>query len=92
MEFKGTKGQWTNHTNEHGHITSVRSIQANRTIFTSKVNNMNESNANMILATFAPEILEMLQKLIVTFSGQDLELYQVTRLEEAEQLIKKATE
>ena len=37
------------------------------------------------------EMLEMLQKLIVTFSGEDLELYQVTRLQEAERLIKKAT-
>lgn len=37
------------------------------------------------------EMLDMLQKLIVTFSGEDLELYQATRLQEAERLIKKAT-
>ena len=37
------------------------------------------------------EMLEMLQKLIVTFSGEDLQLYQITRLQETEQLIQKAT-
>ena len=44
-----------------------------------------------LLISKAPEMLEMLEKLIVTFSGEDLELYQVTRLKEAERLIKKAT-
>jgi hypothetical protein len=38
------------------------------------------------------EMFEMLQKLIVTFSGQELELYQGKRIEEAEQLLKKITE
>jgi len=90
-EFKGTKGEWTNHMNEYGHITSVRSVEANRTIFTSKVNNMIESNANMVLATHSPEMLDMLNHILfqVFWNGGQLNLKDK---ENIENLIKKATE
>lgn len=81
--FKGTKNKWSVHYNEYGHITSVRSEDSNRTIFTSKVNNMCESNANMVLAQHAPEMLEMLER--IRDNG-------VISQAEIVNLIKKATE
>jgi hypothetical protein len=97
MEFKGTKGKWTNHINDYGHITSVRSEDANRVIFTSRVNNMIESNANMVLATYSKEMFEILVNLNkyineisntnnLKFIADDL------RVEEIQKLLTKITE
>ena len=42
--------------------------------------------------SFAPEMLEMLEKIIKTFEGEGLENYQEIRLKQAKEIIKKATE
>ena len=86
--FKGTKGKWSVYYNEYGHITSVRSVEANRTVFTSKVNNMNESNSNMILAQHAPEMLEMLESLI----NESDDIIHLEIKKDILNLIKKATD
>lgn len=72
--FKGTTGEWSININDTGHITSVRSAQEGRTIFTSKVNNLEESNANMKLALHSKEMLELmeylLQKSMLSVAGE----------------------
>jgi hypothetical protein len=60
MEFKGTKGKLKVVYNDLGHITSVRTEDNSRVLFTSKINNMIESNANMKLASVAPDMLDVL--------------------------------
>jgi uncharacterized FlgJ-related protein len=92
MEFKGTKGKWTNNINEFGHITSVRSDEANRTIFISKVNNTFESNANMVLATHSKEMFDDIKDLIwLSEQGATLEEI-IERLQVSKQLLTKITE
>ena len=74
--FKGTIGEWSININDTGHINSVRSAQAGRTIFTSRVNNLEESNANMKLALHSKEMLELmeylLQKSMLSVAGEVL--------------------
>lgn len=72
IEFKGTKGEWSINVNDTGHITSVRSIEADRIIFTSKVNNMIESNANMNLAMNALEMFEMLKYIYNAIENENI--------------------
>lgn len=85
MQFKGTKGKWKLAENEYGYFTSVRNLDNSRKICTSRINNQIESNANLLLISKAPEMLEMLKRLIQT----DLD---ISDLIEAENLIKQATE
>ena len=92
MEFKGTKGKWTNNINEFGHITSVRSDEANRTIFISKVNNTFESNANMVLATHSKEMFEILKMIYLSFGGGRVITFSDKDIENIKQLLTKITE
>lgn len=62
MEFKGTSGKWKLAYNDYGYYTSVRNLDNTRKVCVSRVNNMIESNANMLLISKAPEMLEMLEK------------------------------
>lgn len=48
------------------------------------------SNAKLIAA--APEMFEMIKKLIITFKCDELENYQEVRIKEAEQLLTKITQ
>jgi len=64
MEFKGTKDKWVLISNEYGYYTSVRSLDDTRKVCISRVNNQIESNANMLLISKAPEMLEMLQRIL----------------------------
>lgn len=93
-EFKGTKGEWSVNINDTGHITSVRSIEAGRTIFTSKVNNMIESNANMNLAMHSRELLDKLIYVtdLINLMSRELTDEGKNKIKEVEKLIKKATE
>lgn len=59
-EFKGTSGLWTLANNDYGYYTSVRSFDSDRKICVSRVNNLQESNANLVLISKAPEMLDML--------------------------------
>lgn len=87
MEFKGTKGKWKLANNDYGYYTSVINIDGTRKICVSRTNDMLESNANMLLISKAPEMLEMLKEAKNTLN--DIYEYDVT---EIEQLIKEATE
>ena len=87
--FKGTTGEWSINTNDTGHITSVRSVQAGRTIFTSKVNNLEESNANMNLALHSKEMLKELNNIVECW---DNDIFQELDIDCIRELIKKATE
>jgi hypothetical protein len=64
-EFKGTKGKWELKNNEYGYNTSVftdNSQNPFRTICVSRVNDQEQNNANLLLISKAPEMLEMLKK------------------------------
>lgn len=86
MEFKGTKGKWKLANNHYGYFTSVRNSDDTRKICVSRVNNMTESNANMLLISKAPEMLEFLQSLVSS------EMTPLAIRKQAKQLIKEATE
>ena len=92
-KFKGTKGKWINNYNEHGFITSVRSEDSGKIIFTSKVNNEEESNSNMVLGSCAPEMLEMLEEtFLLTDKLQMPTEFEISQLRnKLFNLIKKAT-
>jgi len=84
-EFKGSKGKWKLAFNEYGYYTSVRNEDDTRKICVSRVNNMEESNANLLLISKSKEMLEMLQYFI------DNNMMSVTADEMAIKLIKEAT-
>jgi hypothetical protein len=85
--FRGTKGKWKLAENEYGYYTSVRNLDDSRKICTSRVNNQNESNANLLLISKAPEMLEMLENIYTErINGGDFDTREVYRL------IKEATE
>lgn len=90
MEFKGTKGKWKikNQNNERlwFNIASDKDIIA-RTFYgdAEPVVTSEEAHANALLISKAPEMLEMLKRLI----QPDLD---ISDLIEAENLIKEATE
>lgn len=89
--FKGTKGKWKLATNDYGYYTSVRNLDDTRKICVSRVNNMTESNANMLLISKAPEMLEMLMSFVNDFDNGLIDDFQIPR-DRFEQLIKEATE
>jgi hypothetical protein len=85
--FRGTRGKWELAENEYGYYTSVRNLDDSRKICTSRVNNQNESNANLLLISKAPEMLEMLENIYTErINGGDFDTREVYRL------IKEATE
>jgi hypothetical protein len=81
-KFKGTKGKWKLAENQYCHYTSVRNLDDSRKVCVSRVNNQIESNANLLLISKAPEMLEMLEKVLTA----------KFTCEEIKQLIKEATE
>jgi hypothetical protein len=84
--YKFTKGKWKLAHNEYGYYTSVRNLDDTRKICVSRVNNQIENNANLLLISKAPEMLQMLER-------ARRELLMVDPLsDEIEQLIKEATE
>lgn len=96
MEFKGTKGKWKLANNDYGYYTSVRNIDDTRKVCVSRVNDIVESNANMLLISKAPEMLEMLNKFVEKDlfnyeQGEPSESY-FQYMNEAKKLIKEATE
>ena len=90
MKFKGTKGNWKLAENEYGYYTSVRNLDDSRKVCTSRVNNQIESNANLLLISKAPEMLEMLKSFYNTNSGHEITLSELQ--DRAGELIKEATE
>ena len=99
MEFKGTKGKWEVAENEYGYLTSVYTDNSQnpnpfRTICVSRVNDQVQNNANLLLISKAPEMLEMLKEFEIMCDK--LQFPTETNLREmrnkARQLIKEATE
>lgn len=89
--FKGTKGPWVHRQYLEGQ-NSVRTLDDTRKICVPRVHNREESDANMLLISKAPEMLEMLEKisdrlLVYSLTYEDDELG-----EQAKELIKSATE
>lgn len=90
--FKGTKGNWiiksTSYNRSWINISSDKGIIA-RTFFGEEepIVNEVEAEANAKLIANAPEMLEMLEKVLYNISEENF-----TIKEEIEQLIKKATE
>ena len=92
-EFKGTSGKWKLANNEYGYYTSVRNFDDTRKICVSRANNITESNANMLLISKAPEMLDMLKECMrVLSSVQSPATPAILLHREIEQLIKEATE
>ena len=90
MEFKGTKGKWllvndfNNLESEKGE--SIASFHWNYEDYhTTMVKNEIEGKHNALLISKAPEMLEMLEKLVNTYELLGLS-------NEVKQLIKEATE
>ena len=94
-EFKGTKGKWkllsTYIKKEWVNITSDKDIIA-RTFYgdAEPMVTKKEAQANALLISKAPEMLEMLNELIHAFEGKNLNGFQEERLSEAKELIKEA--
>ena len=84
-EFKGTKGKWKLAENDYGYFTSVRNLDDTRKVVVSRVNNQTESNANMLLISKSPEMLEFIIEVMETTT--DDRIYK-----KAKDLIKEATE
>jgi hypothetical protein len=82
-EFKGTKGKWVLKTFQDGQM-SVRNENDTRKICVPRVQNYEESLANLLLISKAPEMLEMLEA-IVSYGG-------VANFNKIKQLIKEATQ
>lgn len=101
MEFKGTKTKWNKirtmgNKQDKDCFYKIIKDENNRTIAEAKGIHYGISNEeciyNALLISKAPEMLEMLNKLIITFSdNEDNELWQNSRIEEAKQLIEQAT-
>jgi hypothetical protein len=85
MEFKGTKGNWVLKTFPEGQM-SVRNEIDTRKICVPRVQNYEESLANLLLISKAPEMLEMLIRM------RDNEDWDINDLLDLKQLIKEATE
>jgi hypothetical protein len=85
--FKGTKGKWILRQFPEGQM-SVRTVDDSRKICVSRVHNYEESEANLLLISKSPQMLEMLEKL--TCANPIHEGYHQLRLE-AINLIKEAT-
>jgi type II secretory pathway component GspD/PulD (secretin) len=93
MEFKGTKGKWEISSND---------IKANQqTIFSAygffvkgKYTHTEETKANALLISKAPEMLEMLKEVVTTYDNERLKqsITMARVIDRAEQLIKEATE
>jgi hypothetical protein len=64
MEFKGTKGKWVLKVFPEGQM-SVRNENDTRKICVPRVQNYYESLANLLLISKAPEMLEMLEKVLI---------------------------
>ena len=84
MEFKGTKGKW--------YVSKAyKTINDEKGFGIAQENgirNSNEWDANALLISKAPEMLEMLNKVCKKLKGNGFPMLQ----EEIEQLIKEATE
>jgi hypothetical protein len=92
---KFTKGKWVDKSHlskDMTHIVRRIDTEDGTSICIVRTNNQEQAEANTLLISKAPEMLEMLEALISAFESENLELYQQIRIENAKQLIQEATE
>jgi hypothetical protein len=96
-EFKGTKGKWEKTLNYIGEGFYIYTIYVNkkricdiRRLNPMGVIDIEEQKANALLISKAPEMLEMLNKLVERLEENDLG--RLNAVSQAKQLIKEATE
>lgn len=90
MEFKGTKGKWVLRTFPYGQM-SVRTLDDSRKICVSRVQNNEESEYNLKIISKAPEMLEMLEKVLDVIAPEFPDDDQYNLIVSIKQLIKEAT-
>lgn len=95
MEFKGTKGKWhyRKSTAKNGSKFRVENSELKK-VCNVVTRNILDSEFDARLISFAPEMLEMLQKIVLvteSFSGTFMD-FRERYNKEIKQLIKKATE
>lgn len=88
MEFKGTKGRWE---------VELTTVQSKRRLIANCIGNgitfSEEDKYNAILISKAPEMLEKLQEIVENWkSGNEDNFIMANLIDDAEQLIKEATE
>ena len=86
MDFSGTKGKWVLRTFREGQM-SVRNESDTRKICVPRVQNYEESLANLLLISKAPEMLEML----ISLKDRLLHFNDTLSVNEVDKLIKEAT-
>ena len=86
MDFLGTKGKWVLRTFREGQM-SVRNESDTRKICVPRVQNYEESLANLLLISKAPEMLEML----ISLKDRLLYFNDTLSVNEVDKLIKEAT-
>jgi hypothetical protein len=96
MEFKGTKGKWELKKNEYGYNTSVFTDNSQnpnpfRTICVSRVNDQEQNNANLLLISKSPELLDFIRRISGEMLRNDFVLSEKW-YEQAMQLVKESTE
>jgi len=84
MEFKGTSEKWF--IERWGNVVSENDEVA----YMPSLNNQEINNANSLLISKSPELLDMLKKMLAMYTLTDKP--SVRLITEAKQLIKEATE
>lgn len=95
MEFKGTKRNWALSGLDKTFIYALNEKGTNA--FSLIINNdgkidTKELEANALLISKAPEMLEMLQDIVDDFYEDGLKVVSIGNIEKAKKLIKQATE
>jgi hypothetical protein len=96
MKFLGTKGKWELKNNEYGYNTSVFTDNSQnpnpfRTICVSRVNDQEQNNANLLLISKSPELLDFIRRISGEMLRNDFVLSEKW-YEQAMQLVKESTE
>jgi hypothetical protein len=90
-EFKGTKGKWTSFKPQDGNgFVYVNNEYLTTGTIATCYGDGEEPQANALLISKAPEMLEMLKKLVERLEENDLG--RLNAVSQAKQLIKEATE
>jgi hypothetical protein len=87
-EFKGTKGKWVFSYDKYDDDYTIMGDS----IIGNTMSGSDESKANALLISKAPEMLEMLEDLVKTWDFVNDKKYHNHDMEKARQLIKEATE
>lgn len=89
--FKGTEGKWSTRKSEHYPIHEIWRLSENEIpVYIARTCYSLNSDANALLMSKAPEMLEMIHLLVLRLTENDLgNIYAVKK---AKQLIKEATE